>query len=128
MNILVLGILIFSYSSSGLFAIILSLPFLIYYLYDFFTIPNVKLVIKKITFISIPAIMFMMYFSKRNLRIQNEMEFTGTHKLRKVNLRKQGYDIHKILDPIYLWNPSKHSYNSLNKEDYTEILNGKLRI
>ncbi|HEC40149.1 MAG TPA: long-chain-acyl-CoA synthetase, partial [bacterium] len=36
------------------------------------------------------------------IRIKNELEYTGTHKLRKINLRKQGYDINNIKDRIYL--------------------------
>ena len=62
------------------------------------------------------------------LRVQDELEFTGTHKLRKVNLRKQGYDNSKISEPIYLWNPSTQSYNLLKNEDYLGILDGKLKL
>ncbi len=62
------------------------------------------------------------------LRVKDELEFTGTHKLRKVNLRKQGYDINNISEPIYLWNPSKQSYYLLKNEDYTSILDGKQKV
>ncbi|MFW9785224.1 MAG: long-chain-acyl-CoA synthetase, partial [Candidatus Heimdallarchaeota archaeon] len=62
------------------------------------------------------------------LRVQDELEFTGTHKLRKVNLRKQGYDINKISEPMYLWNSSTQSYNLLKNEDYLGILDGKLKL
>ena len=42
------------------------------------------------------------------LRIKDELEFTGTHKLRKVNLRKEGYNVEVVKDPMFFWdNPSK---------------------
>lgn len=62
------------------------------------------------------------------VRIQNELEFTGTHKLRKINLRKQGYDINNIKDTIFLWNSSTQSYKNLVTDDYRNILIGKLNI
>jgi len=36
--------------------------------------------------------------------------------------------MNNISEPIYLWNPSKKSYNLLKNEDYTGILDGKLKI
>ncbi len=62
------------------------------------------------------------------IRIQNELEFTGTHKLRKINLRKQGYDINSIKDTVYFWNPITQSYKNLDKDDFTNILIGKMNI
>lgn len=62
------------------------------------------------------------------VRIQNELEFTGTHKLRKINLRKESYDINIIKDTIYLWNPITQSYKNLGIDDYTNLLLGKMNI
>ncbi|MFX0080570.1 MAG: AMP-binding protein [Candidatus Hodarchaeota archaeon] len=62
------------------------------------------------------------------VRVQNELEFTGTYKLKKFNLQKQGYDINKIKDTIYLWNSSTQSYKLLNMDDYMNILTGKYNI
>jgi len=59
------------------------------------------------------------------VRVQNELELTGTLKLRKINLRKQGYNINQIKDPIYLWNSSLQSYKLLDQDTYSVIMAGK---
>ncbi len=59
------------------------------------------------------------------VRVQRELELTGTLKLRKVNLRKQGYNIEIIKDPIYLWNFSSQSYELLDQDEYLVIMAGK---
>ncbi|MHA2326291.1 MAG: AMP-binding protein, partial [Promethearchaeota archaeon] len=58
------------------------------------------------------------------LRVQNEIELTGTLKLRKVKLKKQGYDIDIIKDHIYLWNSATQYYNILTKDEYSAIITG----
>lgn len=57
------------------------------------------------------------------LRVKDELEFTGTHKLRKVNLRREGFNIEEINDPIYFWNNSTKKYKVFNKIDYLNLLN-----
>ena len=59
------------------------------------------------------------------VRVQNELELTGTLKLRKINLRKHGYNINQIKDPIYLWNSSLQSYKLLDQDEYSVIMAGK---
>ena len=59
------------------------------------------------------------------VRVQNELELTGTLKLRKINLRKHGYNINQIKDPIYLWNSSLQSYKLLDQNEYSVIIAGK---
>ncbi|MBY8983989.1 MAG: AMP-binding protein [Candidatus Lokiarchaeota archaeon] len=60
------------------------------------------------------------------LRIIDELEFTGTHKLRKVNLRKEGYNIEEINDPVFFWNNSAKKYKDFNKIDYQNLLKNAL--
>jgi len=62
------------------------------------------------------------------LRIKDEVEFTGTHKLRKVNLRKQGYNIEKFNEPVFFWNNSAKKYKAFNKIDYQNLLNNTLKV
>jgi acyl-CoA synthetase (AMP-forming)/AMP-acid ligase II len=62
------------------------------------------------------------------LRIQDELEFTGTHKLRKVNLRKQGYNIEVIKDPVFYWDNSTKKYKVFDKIEYQNLLKNKLRV
>ena len=62
------------------------------------------------------------------IRIKDELEFTGTHKLRKVNLRKQGFDVDKIKDRIYFWNSKSSKYELFDTEQYQNVINGKLKF
>ena len=62
------------------------------------------------------------------LRIKDELEFTGSHKLRKFNLRKQGYNIEIINEPVFFWNNSAKKYKAFNKIDYQNLLNNKLKV
>ncbi|MBY8984492.1 MAG: AMP-binding protein [Candidatus Lokiarchaeota archaeon] len=62
------------------------------------------------------------------VRVQSELELTGTLKLRKVNLRKQGYNINLIKNAIYIWKSSTQSYKLLEKDDYSMIVAGKMNI
>ena len=58
------------------------------------------------------------------LRIAQELETTGSLKIRKVNLRKEAYDIEKIEDEIYFWAPSKRKYILLTAEIHSELKAG----
>ncbi|MFX1280603.1 MAG: long-chain-acyl-CoA synthetase [Promethearchaeota archaeon] len=60
------------------------------------------------------------------LRITDNLEFTGTHKLRKINLRKQGFDITNIQDQIYFWNPESNRYEDFDKKKYNHLMNNML--
>ena len=62
------------------------------------------------------------------LRMKDELEFTGTHKLRKVNLRKEGYNIEQIEDHIYFWDNSTKKYNVFDNIQYQNLLKGTLRV
>jgi citronellyl-CoA synthetase len=62
------------------------------------------------------------------IRIKDELEFTGTHKLRKVNLRRQGYDINVIKDQIYFWDTASNKYKTFGRKQYQNIIEGKLKF
>ncbi|MHA1931344.1 MAG: long-chain-acyl-CoA synthetase [Promethearchaeota archaeon] len=62
------------------------------------------------------------------IRIKEELEFTGTHKLRKVNLKKQGYDINTIKDQMYFWDSTSNRYKIFDREQYQNLMNGKLNL
>jgi citronellyl-CoA synthetase len=55
------------------------------------------------------------------LRIQREMDTTGTFKMVKGELRKAGYDLELVGDPIYVLKPRSDTYELLDKE-YHAIL------
>ncbi len=49
------------------------------------------------------------------LRIQPEMEVTGTFKLMKGDLRKEGYDVGSIADPLFVLKPNAPAYEPLDQ-------------
>ncbi|MEZ5571329.1 MAG: long-chain-acyl-CoA synthetase [Halioglobus sp.] len=50
------------------------------------------------------------------LRIQGELDTTGTFKLVKGDLRKQGYDLEQVNDPLYVLKPRSDTYEPLDEE------------
>jgi len=62
------------------------------------------------------------------IRIVDEIEATGTFKLPKVKLQQQGYNIHKLNDPIYLVDLKNNDCHRLTKELYDKILSGELKL
>jgi citronellyl-CoA synthetase len=62
------------------------------------------------------------------IRLKEALEFTGTHKLRKVNLKKQGYDLSKIKDRVYFWNSDSNRYEIFDEVKYSNLINNILKI
>ena len=48
------------------------------------------------------------------IRIQNELDVTGTFKMVKGDLKKEHYDIESITDPVYVMKPGTRSYEILD--------------
>ncbi len=55
------------------------------------------------------------------LRIQRELDTTGTFKMVKGELRKEGYDLELVSDPIYVLKPRSDTYEPLDTQ-YLAIL------
>ncbi|MEP3673753.1 MAG: long-chain-acyl-CoA synthetase [Hyphomicrobiales bacterium] len=62
------------------------------------------------------------------IRIQEEMEATGTFKQRKVDLVKEGFNPDKINDKLYFNKPKEGSFIAINQELYQRIENGEFRL
>lgn len=62
------------------------------------------------------------------VRIQEEIEATGTFKQRKVELVKEGFNPEKISDKLFFNNPNQGSFIPLNTEIYQQIENGEFRL
>ena len=62
------------------------------------------------------------------LRLQPEMEVTGTFKHRKVELVKEGFDPSQIEDPVYFRNPETGHFEQVTPEVYTRICEGGIRL
>ncbi len=62
------------------------------------------------------------------LRIQSEIDVTGTFKHRKVDLVKQGFNPTTINEPLYFDDPTSDSYVPLNADLYRLIELGQIRL
>ncbi|XP_035207925.1 long-chain fatty acid transport protein 4-like [Stegodyphus dumicola] len=60
------------------------------------------------------------------IRICSNLETTGTYKLRKVTLQKDGFNPEKIADPLFFFN--KKTCVPLTKEVYLDIITGKIKL
>jgi acyl-CoA synthetase (AMP-forming)/AMP-acid ligase II len=61
------------------------------------------------------------------VRIAPQLQTTGTLKVTKTELQKQGFDPHVIADPLYLWNAEQDGYVPLGADEYHAIAGGRLR-
>ena len=61
------------------------------------------------------------------LRLQSEIEITGTFKYRKVDLVADGFDPEKIGEPLYFRDPQK-GFMPLDAALYKEICEGRVRV
>jgi len=55
-----------------------------------------------------------------------ELDITGTFKLKKMGLQKEGFDVNTLKDPIYFYSNGK--YVPLDKDLYTNIIGGKIKL
>ena len=55
------------------------------------------------------------------LRIQPDIDVTGTFKMLKGDLRKQGYDIDMTEDPIFVMKNGESSYSAMDSDYLTLI-------
>ncbi|MBY8983995.1 MAG: long-chain-acyl-CoA synthetase [Candidatus Lokiarchaeota archaeon] len=62
------------------------------------------------------------------VRICDELEVTGSNKIRKSNLRKEGYNINEIKEPLYMWDSSVKKYIQFDNSKYQAIIKGKLEF
>jgi len=62
------------------------------------------------------------------LRLRPEMEITGTFKLRKVDLVKDGFDPHRVADPLYWYDAEAGRYEVLDAARYEEIAESRIKL
>ena len=62
------------------------------------------------------------------LRVQPEIEITGTFKHRKMDLVKAGFDPSAIADPIYFDDPRTGTYARVTPEVFADIEAGRIRL
>jgi citronellyl-CoA synthetase len=65
------------------------------------------------------------YAVPKFIRIIKEFNLTATHKIQKVELKSEGFDIHKITDSLFVLLPNSDDYVPLTEELYQKITEGK---
>ncbi|MFM7119022.1 MAG: long-chain-acyl-CoA synthetase, partial [Gammaproteobacteria bacterium] len=55
------------------------------------------------------------------LRIEREIDVTGTFKMVKGALRDEGYDLARVTDPLFVLKPGGGAYEPLNA-DYASVI------
>ncbi len=68
------------------------------------------------------------YSVPKFIRFKTEFEYTSTHKIKKVNLKKEGFDPRIVTDPLYVLLPGESAYQPLTEEFYAEIMAGKYKF
>ncbi len=62
------------------------------------------------------------------IRLQQEMEVTGTFKHRKIDLVAEGFDPGRVSDRLYFSDPETKTFIPLDEPTYRRIADGKVRI
>ncbi len=62
------------------------------------------------------------------VRLQGEADMTGTFKLRKLDLAKEGYDPAVVKDRLWLRDDAARAYVELTPERYTGVQAGRIRL
>jgi solute carrier family 27 fatty acid transporter 1/4 len=60
------------------------------------------------------------------IRIVKQMDMTGTYKMKKVDLQKEGFDVTKISDKILFFSGGK--YIPVDNELYSKLSSGQMRL
>ncbi len=62
------------------------------------------------------------------LRLTQRLEVTETFKLKKRSLMEEGFDPHRIADPLYVIFPGETAYAPLGMELHEKIISGRARL
>ena len=62
------------------------------------------------------------------LRFKTNLAITPTFKLKKINLKNEGFDFHNIGDPLYVMLPNESEYRPLTKDIYKSIKKKKYKF
>ncbi len=68
------------------------------------------------------------YAVPRFMRLNTELACTPTHKIKKVDLKKEGFDPAVVVDAVYVLLPGTLTYAPLTTDIFTEIQDGQFRF
>ena len=62
------------------------------------------------------------------VRLANHLDTTGTMKFQKTNLKRDGFSLDLVEDPIYVLDAKTQTYRLLNRSTYEDIQQCNLRF
>ena len=62
------------------------------------------------------------------IRLVDEIEYTGTFKVKKTKLTEEGFNVDLIKDKVYYFDVKQKNYSELTMEIYKKILSGNVRF
>ncbi|XP_028039800.1 long-chain fatty acid transport protein 4-like [Bombyx mandarina] len=62
------------------------------------------------------------------IRIMTSVDMTGTFKMKKVDLQKEGYNPSTVSDKMFFFEPKQNKYVPLGVEEYEKIISGEIRL
>ncbi|MDD9941796.1 MAG: long-chain-acyl-CoA synthetase [Myxococcales bacterium] len=62
------------------------------------------------------------------VRVSRALDTTGTLKLKKNDLRDEGFDPKIVEDPLYFRHPDEDRYVEMTEQLYADVVSGKLRL
>ncbi|CAF1391201.1 unnamed protein product, partial [Didymodactylos carnosus] len=62
------------------------------------------------------------------IRLTDQIEMTGTFKVKKITFQDESYDITRINDEVYYLNSSTQTYQRLTNDIYIKINEGKIKF
>ncbi|KAK4885886.1 hypothetical protein RN001_002157 [Aquatica leii] len=62
------------------------------------------------------------------IRFSENISLTSTYKIIKMHLKTEGYNLNKVNDPIFFFDPDLKQYVSLTRELYEDIRQQRLRL
>ena len=62
------------------------------------------------------------------VRLIASADITGTYKLQKVRLKREGFDLSVVSDPVYFLDPVKRTYVTFSREMMHELSSGTLKV
>ena len=66
------------------------------------------------------------YAVPRFIRIRNDQDITGTFKYKKGDLKKEGFDLSLVNEPMYVLMPNTEDYVPLKKEHLDKLKQGSV--
>jgi citronellyl-CoA synthetase len=68
------------------------------------------------------------YAVPKFMRLNTELECTPTHKIKKVDLKKEGFDPGAVSDSVYVLLPGESQFTPLTDDLFAEIQQGQYRF